>query len=184
MVQTAAQPMSVEEYIQYELRSERRHECIDGKLFEMPGEKDINNELVGEFYSLFKALLRPKGFQVFMNDVKVAIPDSARYYYPDVFLTAEPKTPDNQYIKRSPVLIVEVVSPGSQTQDYVHKYLDYTKIPSLEYYLIAEPETVLITVYERDGDEWVARKYTRLEDVVELPRLGVELRLGEVYSDH
>lgn len=182
MVQTASQPMSVEEYIQQELKSERRHEYIDGKLFEMPGEKDMANEIAGEFYSLLKALLRPKGFQVFMNDVKVAIPGSARYYYPDVFLTAEPKTPDNQYIKREPVLIVEVVSPGSQTQDYVHKYLDYTRIPSLHYYLIAEPETTLITVYERDGEEWTARKYTKLEDAVSLPKLGVELRLGEVYG--
>jgi len=30
---------SIEEYIKYELTSERRHEFINGQLFEMPGEK-------------------------------------------------------------------------------------------------------------------------------------------------
>lgn len=32
--------MPVEEYIQYEAKAERRHEYINGQLFEMPGEKE------------------------------------------------------------------------------------------------------------------------------------------------
>ena len=78
-------------------------------------------------------------------------------------------TNDTQYIKYAPALIVEVVSESSQTHDYVHKFLDYTQIPSLRYYLIVEPETLLITVYEKTGEEWTARKYTRIEDLNLLP---------------
>ena len=40
---TSSAPLTVEEYIQLELQSERRHEFINGQLIEMPGEKDINN---------------------------------------------------------------------------------------------------------------------------------------------
>ncbi len=38
---TSSTPLSVEEYIQLELKSERRHEFINGQLIEMPGEKAI-----------------------------------------------------------------------------------------------------------------------------------------------
>lgn len=64
----------------------------------------------------------------------------------------------------------------------MHKYLDYTSIPSLKYYLIAEPETLLITAYERgDGEELVARKYTRRDETVALPALQIELPMLEIY---
>jgi len=42
---------TVEEYIKHELTSERRHEFVNGQLFEIPGEKDINNEIAGFFTS-------------------------------------------------------------------------------------------------------------------------------------
>jgi len=35
---------SVEEYIQFEWKSEQRHEFINGKLFEMPGEKSFRDQ--------------------------------------------------------------------------------------------------------------------------------------------
>lgn len=182
MVQTANTPaMTVEEYIQSEWKAERRHEFINGNLFEMPDEKDINNEMALLIaMQLLKSL--PKGHKVYSHDMKIAIPGGRKFYYPDVFVTAEPKSPGNQYIKTAPVLVVEVVSPGSQTHDYVNKYLYYIQMPSLEYYLIAEPETLLITVYERDGTEWIARKYTKLDEQIALPKLNLNLSMLEIYE--
>lgn len=183
MRHTAEAALTVEEYIRQELSSTVRHEFINGKLFEMPGEKDINNEMAGVFYTLLLLHFKPKSCFVYNHDVKVGIPGGEKYYYPDVFVTAEPKTEHNKYIKYEPLLIVEVVSESSQTHDYVNKYLDYIQIPSLKYYLIAEPETTLITVYERgEGDEWIARKYTRLEDAVQLPALELQLPMAEIYA--
>ncbi len=84
---------------------------------------------------------------MYINDVKVKAFGEEKYYYPDVFITKEPKTIDNRYIKSEPVLIIEVVSPSSQVNDYLDKYIAYTKIPSLQYYLIVEPDTTLINCY-------------------------------------
>ena len=44
-----------------------------------------------------------------------------KYFYPDVFITKEKKTTANKYIKSEPVLIIEVVSPSLQVNDYVDK---------------------------------------------------------------
>ncbi len=173
---------TVEEYIRHEWTAPARSEFINGQLFEMPGEKDINNEIALAFAFLLMQLLRNKGNQVYAHDVKVKIYGENKYYYPDVFVTKEAKTKDNQYIKSEPVLIVEVVSETSQVTDYVDKYIDYTKIPSLQYYLIVEPEATLITCYTKgENNEWLTTKYIKPEEQIKLERLGVVFQLKQVY---
>jgi len=172
---------TVEEYITYELTSETRHEFINGQLFEMAGEKDINNLIAGIIYILLTNSL--KNYLVFNHDIKVAIPGGSKYYYPDVFATREEKNENNRYIKYQPEIIVEVVSESIQLTDYVDKYIDYTKIPSLQYYMIVEPETILITVYKRTAtNEWITRKYTQLKDVAQLDKMNVSFSLQDVYK--
>jgi Uma2 family endonuclease len=113
----------------------------------------------------------------------VAIPGDNKYYDADIFVTKEEKSENNRYIKYQPEIIVEVVSESTQVTDYVDKYIDYTKIPSLQYYIIVEPETVLITVYERTAtNEWSTRKYTQVKDIVLLEKMNISFFLQDVYK--
>lgn len=181
-VKTSNKNYTVEEYIQHELKSEVRSEFINGQLFEMPGEKDINNEIALRIAFLLMQLLKEKGYEIYAHDIKVKIFGEDKYYYPDVFVTKELKTVSNKYIKSEPSLIAEVVSETSQVNDYVDKYIAYTKIPSLQYYIIIEPETTLITCYKRDENgEWITSKYTQLEDVIKLGTLDISLQVKQVY---
>jgi Uma2 family endonuclease len=174
---------SVEEYIQHEWTAPVRSEFINGQLFEMPGEKDINNEIAGNLYVLLSLLLRHLGYSIYSHDIKVKIFEENKYYYPDLFITKEEKTDANRYIKSEPVLIVEVVSESSQVSDYVDKYIDYTKIPSLLYYIIVEPESSLITCYGKsEQSNWQTIKYTRQDDLISLEKLEVTFTLKEVYQ--
>jgi Uma2 family endonuclease len=171
-----------EEYIQHELKSQVRSEFINGQLFEMAGEKDINNEIAGNLYILFSTLLKSLGYFIYNHDIKVKIFGESKYYYPDVFVTRELKTESNKYIKSEPILIVEVVSESTQVNDYVDKYIDYTKIPSLQYYMIIEPETTLITCYTKgENREWITSKYTRPEDLIKLDVLDISFQVKQVY---
>lgn len=175
-------PLSVEEYIRQELHSELRHEYINGQLIEMPGEKDINNQIAGLIYVFLFTQLKSKGYQLYMNDVKVGIPDGTKYFYPDVFITREQRTEQNQYIKYEPELIVEVLSPTTHITDTVDKYIAYTTIPSLKYYLIVEPETVYVTCYSKNNEgKWEAMPYVKKTDSIALPLLDITLPLEEVY---
>ncbi len=174
---------TVEEYVQEELQSEVRHEFINGQLFEMAGEKRINNIIAGFFYLILIQSLKKSGYFICSHDVKIAIPGSNKYYYPDVFATREKSTEKNTYIQYEPEIIIEVVSESTHLTDYVDKYIDYTTITSLRYYLVVEPETTLITVHERqNGNNWVAHKYTQQDALVKLPALGIEFKVGDVYA--
>ena len=173
---------SVEEYIQYELTANERHEFINGQLFAMPGEKDTNNQIAFLLAMLLYKLLDKEDYQIYTHDIKVGIPSEEKYYYPDLFITKEPKQDNNRYIKYEPELIVEVVSDSTQTNDYVDKYISYTKISSLKYYLIIEPEVTLINVFEKVGNDWIVHKYTQKEEAVKLEQLGVSFVVGDVYG--
>ena len=180
---SSSAPLTVEEYIQLELQSERRHEFINGQLIEMPGEKDINNQIAIFICTFLVQHLMPKGFQVYINDVKVAAVDGAKYFYPDVFATKEIRTEKNQYIKYEPEMIVEVISPSTHITDTVDKYIAYTSIPSLKYYLIVEPETIYVTLFSKNAEaKWEAMSYMQNADVLPLPHLDIALPLNEVYK--
>ena len=127
--------------------------------------------------------LFPKGFQVFNHDVKVSNFDRTKYFYPDVFITRETATSQNQYIQYEPELIVEVISPSTHITDTVDKYIAYTTIPSLKYYLIVEPETIYATLFSKNAEgKWEAMTYIRNTDVIALPLLEISLPLSDVYK--
>jgi len=172
---------SVEEYFHFENTSERLFEFINSKIYEKESDKDIENEIQGNVCILLYTALKSMAYQVYHSRMKFSYKDN--YYYPDVFVTKEEKNENNRYIKYKPEIIVEVVSESSQVTDYVDKYIDYTKIPSLHYYLIIEPETILITVYSRDeNNNWIAHKYTRMEDIVKLEKFGFEFAVKDIYK--
>ena len=177
--------MTVEEYIQYELKSEVRHEYINGQLIEMTGEKKVNNRVATFLTVYFFILLEEKGFTIYSHDLKVGIPGGNRFYYPDWFVsrnTEMPTGPFSDYVDYQPELIVEVMSKTSRTRDTVDKYLDYIKIPSLKYYLIIDPEKIYVTVhFKGENGEWEADAYNERTEVIPLPLLQTELPLSIIY---
>lgn len=78
---------------------------------------------------------------------------------------------------------MEVISPSSYIIDKVDKYIAYTQIPSLKYYLIVEPETVYVSLYSKNaGGKWEVMTYVRKADAVPLPLLELQLPLTDVYG--
>lgn len=77
--------LSEEDYIQLELSSDIRHELINETLIDIPGDSPIHNYITGSFYILFRTLLKDSSFSVFMEDVKLKIPNEKKYFYPDIF---------------------------------------------------------------------------------------------------
>ena len=69
----------------------------------------------------------------FSGNVKVNYQEDF-YYYPDAFVTCDPRDRNDRYIKRFPKLIAEVLSPGTENFDLNEKFEDYKLLDSLEEY--------------------------------------------------
>lgn len=90
---------------------------------------------------------------------------------------------DDIRFAKSPVFIAEVLSPNTRTFDMVDKFLDYRSLPTLQYYLLAEPEYYHVTLHYKANDgTWQSDTYCKLTDVIKLPLIGVELPLSDVYK--
>lgn len=174
------------EYIAIDEAGVQRHEYFFGKLIPMPGESLLHNEICIQLLTLFKFLLRNAGFKIYIENVKVNIEGQDVYVYPDIVVIKqqpEADLPYKDYILYSPLLIVEVLSDSTRKYDLTDKFIQYQKISSLQYYLAVEPQKNLVIFYERDEtNNWIAKTYTALQDVIPLPKLNTSLLLGDIYT--
>lgn len=175
--------LSEKEYLLSELQSDIRHEYLNGKLIDMPGESDLHNQLALNFCILLKMLLKNKGYTFFIEGVKVKLPDENKYFYPDIFITKEPLSGGTVYIKEQPELIVEVLSESTRKYDTVDKFINYQRFDSLQYYILIEPETVFISVFSRtENYDWNLLTYSKATDIIQLSQLGISFTVSEIYA--
>ena len=81
-----------------------------------------------------------------------------------------------------PIIVVEVVSPGSENRDRLEKRISYQALPSLKTYVIIERDRMFIDVYERNGSGFIAADpLTTAGDVLKLPAIEFQMSLAQVY---
>jgi Uma2 family endonuclease len=186
MSSTAARqlPITPAEYLEGERVSEIRHEYIDGKVYAMAGASAEHNEICGDVYTNLKTHLRGSSCRVFMEAVKVELSDDLgdAFYYPDVFVTCEPKGEDT-HVMREPKLIIEVISPSTARHDRGEKLAAYKRIPSVEEIMIIEQEWPEIFVTRR-LDNWKRHIYTMMDSAIELASVGLTIKVADVYQSN
>jgi Uma2 family endonuclease len=174
---------TVEEYILFEEAGEVRHEFINGNLYEMSGASREHHFICQYFLLALLPQCLPLGFKVYMENMKLAIPGGNQFYYPDIFITKEKQTEQNKYIQYDPELIIEVLSESTRTKDSIDKFIQYRKIDTLKYYLIAEPEKCLAMCYFKQANgDWDMISYTQKEEIIALPNLDISLQLNQIYT--
>ena len=89
------QLLSVEDYLEGERFSEIRHEYVGGCSYAMAGASDDHNRIAGNIYSELRALLRGKRCEPFVADMKLKLPGSQAFYYPDVLVACDPADKPN-----------------------------------------------------------------------------------------
>jgi len=174
---------SINEYILLEESGEMRHEFINGKLIEMPAAPREHHKICKRLLSILELLLTDTDYEVYIENMKVAIPGENQFYYPDIMVTNETETDQNRYIQDKPTLIAEVLSETTRIKDTVDKFIQYRKIPTLQYYLLVQPEKpLLICYYKNANNEWDMVSYTQMKEMVNLPKLKVSFSLQKLYS--
>jgi len=173
--------MTVEEYVEFEERSEIRHEFIDNQLYPMPGTTDDHNEICFNIKNALKQFI--KNLRVYTESVKVQIASQKDYTYPDVMIAPDPRDQTNKYIKQYPTVIFEVISKTSRIEDSADKFIRYKNIASLQNYILVDSEKLWVEVrYKTPEGEWEANTYFMSDGKFPVPALGVELNLDAVYE--
>jgi len=182
-VNTEYGTLTVEEYLEREKSSGLKHEFYYGKLLDMPGNTKLHELIKKRLSRILDTLLEMAGFVTYTSDIKVSSEDGNIYFYPDVVMVKANEQAGDDYIAINPILIVEILSDSTRSYDAVDKYIQYRKIPTLQYYLLVEPDTMLITCLTKQEDgEWLSNIYTKPDALVPLDKLNVSIRVGDVYG--
>jgi Uma2 family endonuclease len=172
--------MSVEEYLAFERSSPVRHEYASGLVFAMAGSSAAHNRLALNLASALVSATRGGPCETYMSDVKLQVAEEL-FYYPDVFVTCDPRDAD-PYYKRGATVIVEVLSPSTEAIDRGEKWHNYQHVPSLAAYVLVSQDSRRVEVYRRDGARWIYEELQRDADVLRLSQPAVAVPLSAIYE--
>jgi Uma2 family endonuclease len=172
---------TVEEYFAFEDKSEERHEYVYGEIIPMPGETTTANEITSNLLVFFKLFLKKKPFKVYEHDIKLMLKNSKLYCYPDLVIIHE--TGNFQKFVTDPVLIVEVLSPGTEETDKEIKRVEYLSMPTLHYYLMIRQDETIVEMYSRnEKGKWNFDFYTNANEVIDLPFFETQISMETIYE--
>jgi Uma2 family endonuclease len=113
------------------------------------------------------------------DGVTVEIDDDTDYE-PDAVVNCGPRLPDDATAAANPVIVVEVLSPSTQSIDTSDKLADYFRVPSIQHYLVVRMRRREIIHHRRSGDTILSRVVTAGTIALEPP--GIDIDLAQVYG--
>ena len=172
------------DYLTHERTAKTRSEWIDGQVVAMTGGSRAHNLIVTNLVRELSSRLRGGPCEVYSNDLRVGIQTANLYTYPDVVVCDPPEFEDDQFdTLLNPTLIVEVLSPSTESYDRGKKFERYRSIETLRnYLLVAQDQPRVERFQRREGGFWMFSDRVGLDATLELETPGVALPMSEIYD--
>ena len=164
-----------------ERRAETKSEYWDGNVLARSDCSVAHNVIVVNLISRLGYPLRARGCQIYPSDLKVR--RGRRFFYPDVSaICGEPIFNDGEKdVVLNPNLIIEVLSPSTESYDKGPKFLTYQQIASLQEYLLVHQDRPLVEQYSRQSESsWLYTKWEGSGSKLEI--LACRVSLDEIYE--
>ncbi len=172
-----------EEYFDLVKESQEKLEYHDGDIFAMAGGTPNHNQTkINLTSALNTALLDNENFYVYDSDQAVSIEHYNRYLYPDASAVCGEQEFEGVRLK-NPVLIIEVLSEGTEAYDRGDKFNYYRSLPSFrEYVLISSEKAQVESFYREEENLWRISSARELEQSIHLYSLDLDIPLSRIYA--
>jgi Uma2 family endonuclease len=177
--------MTEEEYLAFERASDERHEYSNGFVIMKPASCHTHSLVVVGIGGELHGALRGKKCQVFSCSMRVYIPSSRWYVYPDCSVVCG--RPELKDLERdnllNPRVVVEVLSAETEAYDRGDKFAQYQTLPSVMHYVLAAQDKQRIEVFTRLNDgSWNLRTYGP-GDRIALSAIEGTIEVDQVYTN-
>lgn len=183
MSKTAEKPWTLEAFFAWQERQEDRYELVGGfPLKMMTGAKNRHDDVVVRILAALVNRLDGMPCQPFSSDGSVeTFPGQIRR--PDIGVDCGSRDPDG-YRAALPTVVVEVLSPSTRDFDSFGKVAEYKSVASIQHIALIEPNFAFALLWTRkSGDDWEKLEVEGLDATIELPAIGVDLPLADVYRN-
>lgn len=178
--------LSASDFLEFERNSNEKHEFFQGKIIAMAGASLSHNRIVSNIIGDLNRFLKGKSCEVFLSDLRVNIPTSETFTYPDVtIICGKPEMVDNKMdTVRNPTVIIEVMSPSTEQNDRGAKFFNYMQIPALQEYLIISSTSVYALSAKKQADNsWKFDEIKNLSNHLAIKSINHEISLEEIYEN-
>lgn len=176
-----AQRLSRQAFREWAAGQSGRYERIAGEPVAMSPERTIHIRLKYRVWAALDRAIKDAGLEceVIGDGITVEIDDDTDYE-PDAVVNCGPPNDPESVVAQNPVVVVEVLSPSTQSIDTTDKLADYFRVPSIQHYLIVRARRREIVHHYRSRDEIVSRIVNI--GSIRLDPPGIVLDIAEVYA--
>ena len=177
---------SFEDYVEIAERAEQRLEYWEGAILDMTGGSPRHSAICSNITRILGVQLRGKPCRPFDSNLRVRSLRANRSTYADVTVVCgsierDPADKTRQTVL-NPSVLIEVLSPSTETDDRGSKLSTYKLIESVRaVVLVAQIGTEIILHTRGSGEAWPVT--THSSGSVRLAAIDCQLPIHEVYED-
>ena len=151
---TALKQMTADEFLLWAEGKEGRWELHDGAPLMMSPERLAHIRTKKHVVFALDEAISRAGLpcEAFADGVAIKI-DARTVFEPDASIVCGPRKEDDAIVISDPVVVVEVLSPSTAAIDHGRKLSSYFSLPSVEHYLILDPERRVAIHHKRGQGE-------------------------------
>lgn len=160
----------------------RRYELVAGEPVAMSPERVAHVRLKNRVWAALDRTIRAANLpcEALGDGVTVEVDDDTDYE-PDVVVNCGPPLDPDAVAANNPVIVVEVLSPSTQSIDVADKLADYFRVPSVQHYLVVRVRRREVIHHRRAGAEIITRVVNAGALTLDPP--GILVKIDDFYGD-
>jgi Uma2 family endonuclease len=175
--------LTPEEYFAWEEKQLEKHEYINGQAYAMSGGSVNHGRLAIRLTALFDTHLENSSCITGNSDIKINIVETSNYTYPDASVTCDDRDQTTTQYITYPCLIVEVLSPSTESYDRGGKFRIYRKNPVLQDYLLVSSTSIEMDLYHKnEAGDWLIINY-QAGDTINLKSINLSFAIEQIYRN-
>jgi len=173
------QPMTLDEFLSWEERQQQRFEYDGAEIQAMPGGSMAHARIQANLILALGVRLRGGPCFVVGSEIKIRTTTSIRY--PDAMVIcskASPRATDTS----DPVVVFEILSPSSASNDLGGKNAEYQTLASLRRYVVLHQSLAAAEVFAKGEDGAWRHEFLTGEGVLGMPEIEIDVPIQEIYE--
>ena len=185
MSATAVPPITPEEYLARDRAAEFRSEYFDGRMYAMSGGTRSHASIASNVLRELGEALKGTGCEALGSDVRLRIPASGLYTYPDVVVSCGESLIDGEDdLFSNPIVIVEVLLKSTEAYDRGFKFAQYRMIELLQEYVLISQTEPLVEIFRRQPDgEFKLSECAAMDRDCHFASIGCRVPMTEIYRN-
>lgn len=174
-----------EKYLELEEKSDTKNEYLDGEIIPVAGGTTNHNQIAINFCRAFPLTIGDRDYYIYINDVKLWIPDYRFYTYPDLMIIEGKPIyqSENSNIVTNPKIIIEVLSDSTQNYDKTEKFRAYRSLSSIqEYILISQSGYYVEQFIKQTEQQWLFNAIEGENNNLVLASVDFSISFSQLYQ--